>query len=70
MSEHPTVFVSFPHMWMGTELNNETLSGVGYATYELNIKVNEDSLTTQKALYLPLISNMSKLWINGLLVSI
>lgn len=70
MSEHPTVFVSFSHMWMGTELNNETLSGVGDTTYELKIKVNEDSLTTQKALYLPLISNTSKLWINGLLVSV
>ncbi|WP_226671083.1 diguanylate cyclase [Metabacillus litoralis] len=69
MTDSPTTFVSFPHTWMGSELNKVSLSGEGYATYKLKIKVNEDSLTTQKALYIPLISTASKLWINGKLVS-
>lgn len=67
--DNPSTFVSFPHMWKGSEMNNETLPGEGHATYTLKIKVNEESLSTQKALYVPLISNASKLWINGKLVS-
>lgn len=67
--DNPSTFVSFPHMWMGSEMNNETLPGEGHATYTLKIKVNEESLSTHKGLYVPLISNASKLWINGKLVS-
>ena len=67
--DNPSTFVSFPHIWMGSEMNNETLPGEGHATYTLKIKVNEESLSTHKGLYVPLISNASKLWINGKLVS-
>lgn len=67
--DNPSTFVSFPHMWMGSEINNETLPGEGHATYTLKIKVNEESLSTHKGLYVPLIYNASKLWINGKLVS-
>ena len=67
--DNPSTFVSFPHMWKGSEMNNETLPGEGHATYTLKIKVNEESLSTHKGLYVPLISNASKLWINGKLVS-
>lgn len=64
----PTTFVDFPHMWLGSRVNGELLSGHGLGTYSLKIQLSEDTLGTPKAIHLPLISGASKLWVNGLLV--
>ncbi|KAA0549902.1 diguanylate cyclase [Bacillus sp. BGMRC 2118] len=58
-------FVTFPHHWVGSSINGEELSGQGYATYFLEITVNEDQIGKPMGIHIPAISNGAKLWINN-----
>ena len=62
-----TGYISFPQIWNGTKINGETLSGQGYATYQLTVLLppNHSSLAMQ----IPDCYSAYRLYINGAVFS-
>ncbi len=73
----PDGYISVPGAWNGFSLGGETLSGRGYATYRLVVRLGTEdagpvpspggasSNTANHALYIPWTFTAYKLWING-----
>ncbi|WP_031515852.1 hypothetical protein [Desulfofalx alkaliphila] len=58
---------SVPQSWNGYRVNDQILTGEGYATFRLKVLLPEDEQS--KSLGLSAISTAHKLWVNGRLVS-
>ncbi|WP_186843658.1 diguanylate cyclase [Acetobacterium tundrae] len=59
-------YVNFPSSWNKYELNNEQISGGGYATYRLKFISSEKEIL---ALKIPKVRTAYKLWVNGNLIA-
>lgn len=64
INREQATFVNFPRPWLGTVINGEEIPGRGYATYFLDIELNEDQVGKPMAFYIPSVSNNAKIWIN------
>lgn len=70
--EHPptkSAILKVPGSWNGTEINQEILSGEGYATYKLSIPIEESQIGQTLALKISYAATASKVWVNGNLIS-
>lgn len=61
-------FIDVPSTWRNKVINGITLSGDGYATYRLTIKLAQTD-NSLKALKMPAIYTAYKMWVNGELVA-
>lgn len=68
INREQATFVKFPRPWLGTTINGEEIPGRGYATYYLDIELNENQVGKPMAFYIPAVSNSAKIWINDELV--
>src|SRR5699024_10300554 len=64
LNEYTPTIVDVPDVWSRYEIDGETISKYGYATYHLNIKLNETDLGEQVSLYMPNIATAYSLWVN------
>ncbi len=62
-------WITIPNSWLGYRLDGEPLSGTGYATFRLVIKLGEQDRNERLALRLPTIFHAYKLWVNGELLA-
>lgn len=71
--EHTTYpqvnYIHLPHSWNGYVLNGKPLAGKGYATFRLNILLDESMVGQELALKMQNINFSYKLWIDGDLVT-
>jgi signal transduction histidine kinase len=61
--------ISIPSSWLGYRLDGQRLSGTGYATFRVVIKLSEQDRSERLALRLPTIFHAYKLWANGELLA-
>ncbi len=62
-------WISIPSSWLGYRLDGQQLSGTGYATFRVIIKLSEQDRNARLALRLPTIFHAYKLWVNGELLA-
>lgn len=62
-------WISIPGSWLGYQLDGQRLSGTGYATFRVTIKLSEQDRNARLALRLPTIFHAYKLWVNGELLA-
>ncbi|MBY0115845.1 ATP-binding protein [Paenibacillus sp. FSL L8-0435] len=62
-------WISIPSSWLGYPLEGQRLSGTGYTTYRLMIKLSEQDRNERLTLRLPSIFHAYKLWVNGELLA-
>ncbi len=62
---NPERWISIPNSWLGDRLDGQRLSGTGYATFRVVIKLGEQDRGERLALRLPAIFHAYKLWVNG-----
>ncbi len=62
---NPERWISIPNSWLGDRLDGQRLSGTGYATFRVVIKLSEQDRSERLALRLPAIFHAYKLWVNG-----
>lgn len=62
-------WINIPSSWIGYQLEDERLSGTGYATFQLIIQLSEQDRNDRLSLRLPSIFNAYKLWVNGELLA-
>ncbi len=67
MLPEKTNYMNIPRTWNGFKINGNEISGNGYATYRLNIRMNEDGEI--KALKMPPQQWAYKFWVDGSQVS-
>ncbi len=65
--EHDRCFIKIPGKWNGLDCNGKILSGTGFATFSLNIKIPEP--LNHYALKIQEISTAYRLWIDGKLIA-
>lgn len=58
-------YIKLPSSWIGDDIDKEELSGTGYATFRLNISIDESMVKKELALKIPKINYSYKLWIDG-----
>ncbi|HMW04682.1 MAG TPA: 7TM diverse intracellular signaling domain-containing protein [Leptospiraceae bacterium] len=61
--------VTVPGSWNGTIINQETLSGEGFATYKLTIPIDQSQVGQTLALKISYAATASKVWVNGNFIS-
>ena len=62
-------WISIPSSWLGYQLDNQKLSGTGFATFHVVIALSEQDRNERLALRLPTIFHSYKLWVNGELLA-
>ncbi|TVY03144.1 ATP-binding protein [Cohnella terricola] len=62
-------WISIPNSWLGYRLDDQRLSGTGYATFRIVINLSEHDRNERLALRLPTIFHAYKLWVNGELLA-
>jgi signal transduction histidine kinase len=62
-------WISIPNSWLGDRLDDQRLSGTGYATFRVVIKLSEQDRNERLALRLPTLFHAYKLWVNGELLA-
>lgn len=62
-------YVQTPSEWSKLNVNGQTFPNNGYATYHLNIQLNEKALNEPIALQVPSSGSAYKVWINGQLLA-
>jgi len=60
-------FINTPKAWNGYQLDEQTLTGDGFATYRLNVKTNDTARLL--GLKLPRVLTSHRVWINGELLA-
>ena len=61
-----TGYITVPGSWNKYKMEDETISGSGYATYRLNFKIDANE---KLALKIPRLHTAYKLWMNGKLIA-
>ncbi|WP_042200862.1 ATP-binding protein [Paenibacillus camerounensis] len=61
-------YINIPQSWLGYRLEGQALSGEGYATFRLVIRLSGQDRNEQLALELPSIFHAYRLWVNGKLL--
>lgn len=69
--EYPShsTYMALPNSWNNYVLDGKQLSGTGYATYRLNIRLDQSMTKQELALKMPYLNFSYKLWIDGKLVT-
>jgi len=62
-------YINIPGSWLGYRLDGQELTGEGFATFRLLIKLSEQDRNERLALRLPTIFHAYKLWVNGELLA-
>jgi signal transduction histidine kinase len=62
-------WISIPSSWLGYRLDGQQLSGTGFATFRLIIKLSEQDRNERLALRIPTIFHAYNLWVNGELLA-
>ncbi|KAA8785087.1 hypothetical protein EC604_14680 [Paenibacillus amylolyticus] len=65
----PDRYINIPGSWLGYRLDGQELTGEGFATFRLLIKLSEQDRNERLALRLPTIFHAYKLWVNGELLA-
>ncbi|MGM9946183.1 MAG: histidine kinase dimerization/phospho-acceptor domain-containing protein, partial [Lysinibacillus sp.] len=63
------LYVQTPAQWSKLNIDGQTFPHEGYATYHLNIRLNENALNEPIALKVPSSGSTYKVWINGQLLA-
>ena len=63
------LYVQAPAEWSNLNIDGQTFPNEGYATYHLNILLNENALNEPIALQVPSSGSAYKVWINGQLLA-
>lgn len=61
----PDILVPVPGEWSSVELNDSPLPHHGFATYHLEVQLNEEDLNNSLAIYMANVSTAYELFING-----
>lgn len=67
--ENNNQWISIPNSWLDYRLDNQQLSGTGFATFRLVIQLSEQDRNERLALRLPTIFHAYKLWVDGELLA-
>ncbi|WP_256223958.1 cell wall metabolism sensor histidine kinase WalK [Paenibacillus sp. 1_12] len=65
--ERPRHWIGLPQAWNGQEIDGERISGMGYATFHLQVQLAPSSRVL--AVELPMIRTAYRMWINGQFVA-
>lgn len=65
--ERPRHWIDLPQAWNGQEVDGERISGMGVATFHLEVQLNPSSRVL--AVELPMIRTAYRMWINGQFVA-
>lgn len=63
------LYVQAPAQWSKLNINGQTFPTKGYATYQLDIQLNEKTLNEPIALQVPSSGSAYKVWVNGELLA-
>jgi hypothetical protein len=61
--------LTVPGTWNGKEINSETVTGEGYATYRLTIPIPPSQIGQALGIKISYAATASRVWVNGKLVS-
>ncbi|WLD93836.1 sensor histidine kinase [Alkalihalobacillus sp. AL-G] len=69
LTSYSPLMIKVPSIWNGLLYHSETLTGEGYATYHLSVRMDVDTEEQLMALYIPTIDTSYRLWVNGQLTA-
>ncbi|MCU6710377.1 ATP-binding protein [Paenibacillus sp. J5C_2022] len=65
VSRREPMYANVPNIWSSYNRDGKPLSGEGYATYRLRVRLNPSAIPKELALKLPTMSTACRLWVNG-----